>query len=130
MGSKGSATSPTLTSLNLTRHTILGDAIVVADTSLSRFVGLLGRRGLAAGEGLLIRPSNGVHTLGMRFAIDVLLLTKDGSVLCAYSNLRPFRITAVKWQATSALELPAGTIAASGTAAGDQISFESALPDG
>lgn len=115
-----------LRGLNLTRQSVLGDRLAVADTSLSRFVGLLGRRGLVPGEGLLISPSSGVHTLGMRFTIDVLLLDANGIVLAAYERLRPFRITRVIWRAASALELPAGTIAGTGTLIGDHLSFESA----
>lgn len=99
----------------------MGDRIRLADTSLSRFIGLLGRSGLAPGEGLLIRPSNGVHTLFMRFSIDVLLLDKESRVIAAYPHLRPFRLTSINWKAASALEVPCGTIAQTQTQKGDQL---------
>ena len=108
---------------NPVRQSVLGDRIGVADTTLTRFVGLMGRGSLAPGHGLIIRPSNGVHTLWMRFSIDVLLLDKQNRVLSAYRNLRPFRITAINWKASSALELPTGTIAATNTQLGDQLQF-------
>src|ERR1700761_4291995 len=108
---------------NPVRQSVLGDRIGVADTTLTRFVGLMGRGPLAPGHGLIIRPSNGVHTLWMRFSIDVLLLDKQNRVLSAYRNLRPFRITAINWKASSALELPTGTIAATNTQLGDQLQF-------
>lgn len=115
-----------LTAVNSTRESSLGDAIRVADTSLSRFWGLLGKGALSEGEGLLIQPSNGVHTLCMRFDIDVLLLDRAHTVLTLYRRLRPFRMTAINWKAACALELPAGLIDASGTEVGDTIAFTSA----
>ena len=59
-----------LRAVNTTRGTTLGDCVSVADTSFSRFWGLLGKRGLDAGRGLWIKPSSGVHTVGMMFTID------------------------------------------------------------
>ena len=109
---------------NPVHHSILGHRIGVADTMLTRFMGLMGRRSLAAGHGLLIRPSNGVHTFWMRFAIDVLLLDKEHRVLSAYGNLRPFSVTSINWKASSALELPPGTIAATNTQLGDVLHVE------
>jgi hypothetical protein len=84
----------------------------------------MGRRSLAPDYGLLISPSNGVHTLWMRFSIDVLLLDREHRVLSAYGNLRPFRVTALNWKASAALELPAGTIAATSTQVGDLLQFD------
>lgn len=109
---------------NSTRSSVLAERVKVADTSLTRFIGLLGRRALPSGEGLLIRPSNGVHTVGMQFSIDVLLLDRAGIVLAVYNTLRPFRVTRLNWKAASALELPSGAIAASHTRVGDQLLFE------
>lgn len=109
---------------NSTRSSVLAERVKVADTSITRFIGLLGRRTLPPGEGLLIRPSNGVHTVGMQFSIDVLLLDRAGVVLVAYNTLRPFRVTRLNWKASSALELPAGAIATSQTQVGDQLLFE------
>lgn len=113
---------------NPARQSVLGDRIGVADTTLSRFVGLMGRRSLALGHGLLISPSNGVHTLWMRFSIDVLLLDKNRRVLAVYAKLRPFRVTAINWKASSALELPAGTIVSTNTQVGDVLQLDPVAP--
>src|SRR5215469_9911781 len=113
---------------NPARQSVLGDRIAVADTTLTRFVGLMGRGSLASGHGLLICPSNGVHTFWMRFSIDVLLLDREHRVLSAYGPLRPFRLTAINWKASSALELPAGTIAATNTQLGDQLLLDPLTP--
>ena len=111
--------------LNSTRNVCLGDRIQIADTTLSRFIGLLGRRNLMPSEGLLIEPSNGVHTVGMRFPIDVLLLSRERVVLARYDSMPPFRVTRLNWKAASALELPAGLCARTGTTVGDKLTIES-----
>lgn len=123
---RDSTVSTSLRVTNSNRSSVIAERVRIADTSFTRFIGLLGRRTLPSGEGLLIRPSNGVHTVGMQFSIDVLLLDRTGVVLTAYNSLRPFRVTRLNWKAASALELPAGVIAASQTQVGDQLLFEPA----
>jgi uncharacterized protein len=95
---------------DLARGTVIGDRIKIADTPFSRMFGLLGRSGLNAGEGLWIRPSSGVHTVGMRFTIDVIGLDKDLKVVKIWSHLVPFRLTSVSLKIRSVLELGAGRI--------------------
>lgn len=113
---------------NPARQSVLGDRIGVADTTLSRFMGLMGRRSLAPGHGLLLVPSNGVHTLWMRFNIDVVFLNAEHRVLSLYGSLRPFRMTAINWKTSTVLELPSGTIAATRTQVGDLLELESVTP--
>jgi uncharacterized membrane protein (UPF0127 family) len=103
------------------RGPVLGDRIAVADRWWPRFKGLLGRRGLEPGEGLWLKPCRAVHMLGMRFPLDVAFLDHEGNVVAAYPNLGPGTRTAWHPRADSALELPAGTLAGSGTREGDQI---------
>jgi uncharacterized protein len=108
---------------NLTRGTELGDRIAVADTSQTRRTGLLKHTSLEPGEGLWIVPSEGVHCFGMKFAIDVLFLSKKREVL----KVRPRmgrRAISFCLRAHSVLELPAGAIAATGTSVGDQLELE------
>ncbi len=114
----------TVRAVNTTRGTELGAKIRVADTGLSRIVGLLGERGLPNGEGLLIVPSQGVHTLGMLFPIDVLVLDDDWNVLAVRKNMRSFRMTKVFWKAAAVLELPSGMADATATSVGDTLSFD------
>jgi uncharacterized membrane protein (UPF0127 family) len=82
-------------------------ACVVADRPHTRLRGLLGRDGLSAGEGLLIRPTSSIHTFFMRFAIDVVFIDRGGVVLKVVSKLRPWRLAASRG-ARYALELGAG----------------------
>jgi uncharacterized protein len=104
-----------------TRGTIIGDRIKIADTSLSRMVGLLGQRGVDTGGGLWIKPSSGVHTLFMRFPIDVIGLDKNMRVIKLWRSLVPYRITSVSLQLRSVIELSSGRIAECGVQLGDVL---------
>ena len=79
----------------------------VATTPLARARGLLGRKQLPPGEGLLIRPGFSIHTLFMRFPIDVVFLDKSGSVVDVVRQLKPWR-AATRLRARAVLELAAG----------------------
>lgn len=95
---------------------------VVADTPVSRSVGLLGRASLEPGDGLVLQPCGMIHTWFMRFPIDVLFLDRDGRVVRAAHAARPFRIVWGGWRAWTTIELPAGT--AAGIAPGTRIDME------
>ena len=82
--------------------------------------GLLGRRSLPSGEGILLRPAGSVHMFFMAFAIDVVWLDRDLQVLDVKADLKPWR-TASRRGAKAALELPAGESARVGLRAGDQL---------
>jgi uncharacterized membrane protein (UPF0127 family) len=73
------------------------------------------------GEGLWIVPSRGVHTLGMRFSIDVAYLDSRTVVVHIEEQLKPWRVAPIRLHASSVLELPASTLASTGTRVGDQI---------
>jgi uncharacterized membrane protein (UPF0127 family) len=109
---------------NLSRDADLADRATVADNFFRRLRGLLGRAGLEAGEGLVIRPCTSVHMLGMRFPLDVLYLDRSGTVLRAVPELQPGKFGPMVWRSHVAVELPAGTIAATGTVPGDQVALE------
>jgi len=85
--------------------------------------GLLGKRGLNAGRGLWIKPSSGVHTMGMRFPIDVIGLDKRLRVLRVWREMPPYRLTSLNFRLHSVLELPAGRAAECRTEVGDQLSI-------
>jgi uncharacterized membrane protein (UPF0127 family) len=114
--------------VNATRKTVLSNRCRFANTVFKRMVGLLNRKGLQEGEGLLLDRCYGIHTFGMRFPIDVLFLDQDLVVIKAVPSLPPFRTCAVK-RAVYVLELPAGAIDRSGSTAGDQIQIRSAETD-
>jgi uncharacterized protein len=97
--------------------------IQVAESLVSRMVGLLGRSRLNHGEGLLIKPCNGIHTFFMRFPIDVLFLDQNNRILRQYHSLPPNRFTSICREAKSVLELPAGTIDMARLEQGDHLKF-------
>jgi uncharacterized protein len=109
---------------NRTRRTELVNAGQVAATPWSRLVGLLGRRGLEPGEGLLLRGEQAIHTFGMRFTIDVVYLDRDARVLRALHRLGPQRLGPFLRESRDVLELPAGTLDVTGTRAGDELVLE------
>jgi uncharacterized protein len=92
----------------------------IADSFCARARGLLGRRELPRGEALLIQPTSSVHTIGMRFAIDVAYLSRELTVLEIAHRLRPWRISVAR-RANSALELAAGECERLGIEVGDRL---------
>ncbi len=106
---------------NQTKETFLAFRVKVADSGLSRMVGLLGKRSLAPEGGVWIVPCNSIHTVGMLFSIDVVLLDRNLKVVGLYEMLRPFSITRPNFRAESVIELPPHTIFKSGTTVGDQL---------
>jgi uncharacterized protein len=113
---------------NQSKKQMLADRADIADDSKKRRTGLLKHSGLEPGEGLWILPCEGVHTFGMKFPIDVLFLSRKKKVLKARPNMVRRRI-AFSLRAHSVLELPAGTLDKTGTAAGDQLEFEKYEPE-
>jgi uncharacterized protein len=97
----------------------------VADGFFSRLRGLLGRGGLRPGEGLLLSPSSSVHTMFMRFAIDVVFLDRELQVVGVSADVRPWRLAGRKG-ARHVLELAAGGAQASEIRAGERLSLEAA----
>lgn len=89
----------------------------------ARLRGLLGHAPLGEREGLLLRPCTGVHTLFMRFTIDVAFLDPQGRVVHACPRLRPWRVSPIVGEACCVLELCAGRLARSGTEPGDRLRF-------
>ncbi len=106
---------------NKTRETFLATNASLADTYVSRLVGLLGRtrRWARPGQGLWIVPSYGVHTIGMLFSIDLVFLDRSNHVVHVEEHVRPFRISKVILKADSVLELPPHTIFRTRTRIGD-----------
>ena len=109
---------------NKTRETFLAFRVKVADSILGRLVGLLGRRSLQPDSGVWIVPANAVHTMGMLFSFDLVLIDKDFKVVGLRELVRPFRVTWPERHAESVLELPAHTIFRSRTQIGDQLLIE------
>jgi uncharacterized protein len=106
---------------NLSKQTWLATKVRKADNFVTRLVGLLKRTHLGPEEALWLMPSKGIHTIGMKFPIDVVFLNKDHHVVGLMAELAPNRISAIHFSGYSVLELPSGTIRKSRTEIGDQF---------
>jgi uncharacterized membrane protein (UPF0127 family) len=87
----------------------------------ARTKGLLGTSSLEAGDGLLIEPCQSIHSFGMRYPFDAVFINREGKVLHTISRMKPSRLSRHVFGARAVLELPAGTIEATGTAKGDVL---------
>ncbi len=110
--------------VNTTRYALLGHRIEEARTLRQRMKGLLGTRSLPKGGGLWITPCRAIHTIGMRYEIDVLFLDHRGKVVGLRRQFPRNRISTTYLRANGVLELPAGTIHRTGTLVGDRIEFQ------
>jgi len=112
--------------LNRTRRQFLATRVAVANTHWSRLWGLIGRRpaSFAGGHALWIIPCRGVHTLGMRFPIDVVYLDQHNTVVHIEQRLSPWRFAPVRLKAASVLELPENTLCSTGTTIGDELEID------
>ncbi len=95
--------------------------VVAADTHLSRLKGLLGRLRLKSDEGIWVLPSQGVHTIGVLFAIDLIYLDPNHRVIHTVESLGTFRIGPIRMHCSSVLQLPTRTIYSSNTEVGDEL---------
>jgi uncharacterized protein len=104
---------------------IVCERCTLADSPLTRLKGLLGRDGLEAGEGLLLRPASSIHTFFMRFPIDAVFLDRGLVVVGIAPSLRPWT-AAARRGSKAVLELPAGESFRRGLAVGDQLALAAA----
>ena len=95
---------------------------LLAETPLTRLKGLLGRKGLEQGDGLLLRPAASIHTFFMRFPIDAVWVDRDLNVLKVSPDLGPWRTAACKG-AKGVVEMAAGEAKRVGLSAGDTLTL-------
>jgi len=106
---------------NKTKETFVSFRVEVKDSVWGRLTGLLGKRSLPPDGGCWIVPANAIHTIGMLFSFDLVLMDKNFKVVGLRELVRPFRITMPNHKAESVLELPAHSIFRSRTQIGDQL---------
>jgi uncharacterized protein len=106
---------------NKTKETFLAFRVDIADSIAGRLVGLLGRRSLKPDGGVWIIPANAIHTIGMLFSFDVVMIDKDFKVVSLKELVKPFRVILPKRRAETVIELPAHTIFRSRTEIGDEL---------
>jgi uncharacterized membrane protein (UPF0127 family) len=105
---------------------VIADMVEIAGTRRERRRGLLGRDGLPRGSALVLTPCNAIHTVGMRFPIDVAFIDRRGRVRRIVRRLRPARIS-VCLRAKTTIECPAGQLEESRLQVGDHVKL---VPEG
>lgn len=114
--------APAAYSLTVERtQAVLAHRAQMAQSLLARMVGLLGRDHLPPGEALILPSCRSIHTLGMRFPIDVVFVDGSWRVLRSWRDLRPGRMTPYVWAAKNVVELPAGTLRDGVVVPGDRL---------
>ena len=96
----------------------------LAESFGRRLKGLLGRKALAPGQGMVIRPCRSIHTVGMAFPIDVGFVDEQGCLCRVVENLPPGKLGVGAREARYVIEAPAGTFAAAGVQEGDRVALE------
>ena len=99
---------------------VVASDVEIALTRHARRRGLLGRGGLAPCSALVLAPCAAVHTMFMRFTIDVIFVDREGRALRIVPSLPPWR-AAMKTFAHAVIELPAGTLASREVTVGDPL---------
>ncbi|MDW7675950.1 MAG: DUF192 domain-containing protein [Bacillota bacterium] len=115
------AKSITYKVINETKQQTLGWQVEIASTFFTRLKGLLGRPELAIGSGLIIKPSNSIHSFFMKFSFDAIFLDDKNDIIYVVEELAPGKIVKPVANAVQVIELPAGTIRLTGTATGDVL---------
>ena len=106
---------------NLDTGAVLAEHAEGATSLRTRFFGLMGRAELPAGTALVLQPCNSIHMFFMRFAIDAVHLDRAGVVLRCVPDLQPWRIGPIVRHSHTVIELPAGTLARTGTEVGHRL---------
>lgn len=109
--------------VDVERAALVVEHLRLADNPLTRLCGLMFRKGLQPGEGLLLEPTNQVHTHFMRFPIDIVHLSSDGEVLRIFDAVPPWKICPLVKRSHAVLELEAGKAQQAGVAVGDHLTI-------
>lgn len=110
--------------MNKTREQVLTNSARLARSYWERLVGLMGKKHLYQGEGLIINPCSSVHTHFMRFSIDVIYVSKEHVIVGIDHALRPWQIGHFYRKVQYVIELSAGTAHETGAQVGDRLILE------
>ncbi len=103
---------------------VLIDGCYQASHFFDRFMGLMGRRSLPSTEGVYFPKCNSIHTCFMWIPIDVLFVSKDGSVIEVCNQVKPWRFLLPRTKADAVIEMAAGMANGLGIDAGDKLEWE------
>lgn len=107
--------------INQTKSIILAGNVIMANSFLTRLKGLLVTPYLPAGWCLVLKPCRSVHTMFMRFNIDIIFVDRHNTIVSAINNMSPFRFSSYIHNSYLTIEFPAGTLKSTCTTPGDII---------
>jgi uncharacterized membrane protein (UPF0127 family) len=96
------------------------DNLIISESILSRMVGLLGRSGLKQGSAMLLKPCGSIHTVGMKFSLDLIFLDKDNCIVRTVCGVAPNRFVLGGFGAKSVVEVESGWLDVCGLRTGDK----------
>ena len=105
------------------RGTVLAERAKLASSLVDRFFGLMGRRRIEEGGGLLLTKSASIHSFFMRFRFDAIFVDKDNRVVKVVPSMRPWWLAFGGRGAKDTIELPAGVAERTNTRRGDQLVY-------
>ena len=107
---------------------VVAESVTVCDSTMRRLRGLLGKKDLPSGHGVLLRPAWSIHTAFMRFPIDVVFLDADQIVIKIVPSLSAFKTASCRG-AREVVELRAGECERRGLALGDRVAWAARAAD-
>lgn len=109
--------------VNLTKGNTVLEKLEIADSFKARLKGLLGRDDLEREEGLIIKPCNSVHTIGMKIPIDVAFVDSENEIIHIIDSMFPGKLSPIIKKSKYVIEVNAGVFKAKGLEIGDKIEY-------
>ena len=95
---------------NSSQNNLIAADVRVARNFFSRSIGLISKKILSDNEALIIKPCCSIHTLFMKFDIDVLFVNNKNEIIALYERVKPWRILPIHWNSSYVIELAPGSI--------------------
>lgn len=96
----------------------------IAKNFWERFRGLMFAQSIPDSYGLLIKPCRQIHMMNMKFPLDVIYLSDDGTVVDIDEDIHPWKIGHTVKESACVIEVNSGTCARRGICVGDRLSVE------
>lgn len=109
---------------NSSKNNLIAREVIVAETFISRSLGLIPRKSMREDEALVIRPCCSIHTFFMKLEIDVLFVNSKNQIVALYENVKENRVLPVHLTSSYVIELAAGQISAKNIEKYDTINLE------
>lgn len=114
---------------NAERNTVLATRAKLASSYIDRLFGLMGRKGVPEGGGILLTKSASIHSFFMRFRFDAIFLDRENRVVKVVPSMRQWWVAFGGRGAKDCLELASGVAAATNTQPGDTLVFDAPEDD-